>query len=478
MISLFAGLALWISAAPLDLIADASKWSANIDRGGTKMVLGPTADAKLAVRVTTDGGDEDYPKLRLTWPAPQDWTRYSLLRVRLRVTSSDPQVRAKRIAFVFYDDKTRLPDYPGNPMKQQVIAHSIRLNQWVELRDWITTINRSSIRQLDVYVYETGPLHAHEYTWEFAEMRLEEITEDTAVLDGEVYARRELVGRRGRPVGRVATSDGLELGLGDAGDVEVRVDGKVLAPAGAVPTGLLLRDVVAQAAPVMVGGKLEKRGSDIVQRAQLSDLGLAVDAVYRGGREFIEVAGTVENLTLRDRAVTVCFALPVGTKQWVWWDSIANWRTLEGEHELSTLETGLEWGLHGSHSKYPLCALSWPGRAGLSLAIRMDEPVAHRIGYSVSLGLLYIAFDFGMPGLVLVDGKEVPARELKDRPLGKVPFRVLVYRHDPKWGFRSALDRYYSFFPQFFEKRVSREGGWYVWGNAADTPGVVEAGFA
>lgn len=473
-------IAAWLSAAgrSLDLLGGDLRWSANIDSGGTTISLGPTTEAKLAARVVTDGGNEDYPKLGLAWDEPQDWTKYSLLRVRLRLTSDDPHVREKEIAFVFYDDKTRLPDYPGNPMKQQIIKHAIMVGQWVELRDWLTNINRSTIRQIHVYIYELGPLEPHSYTWEFATMQLEEVTGQQAVFDGEVYTRKELVGRRGRPVGRVATADGLRLTVGDAGDISVTVDGKPVGVPGAAPTGILVRDVAAGQVPAMVGGKVRPRGQEILHTARLEKLGLAVEATYRSQGGYLEVIGSVENLTLRDRAVTVYLALPVGKGDWRWWDSISQYREPGEVHELATLETGLEWGFGGAHSRYPLSALSWPGHAGLSVAIRMDEPVVHRIGYSASLGVLYISFDFGLLGYATVDGKEVPARQLRDRPLAKAPFRVLIYRHDPQWGFRSALDRYYSFFPQFFEKRVTREGGWYVWGNIADTPGASEAGFA
>lgn len=467
-----------IFAAPLDLIGDASRWTANIDSGGTTITLGPTPEAKLAARVVTDGPGEDYPKLGLAWDEPQDWTRYSLLRVRLRVTSSHPRVHEKQIAFVFYDEKTRRLDLPDHPMTQQSVAHVVPVGTWIELRDWLTNINRSAIRQIHIYIYELGPWDTHDYTWEFAQIQLEEVTEQTAVLGGEVYAREEMVGRRGRPVGRVATSDGLQLAVGDAGDVAIAVDGRAVGSPTTAPTGILVRDAAASTAPVMVGGKVQRRGQEIVQTARLDKLGLAVQATYRSRGGYIEIAGSVENLTLQDRAVTVCFALPVGKNKWQWWDSVSQYREPGEEHELTTLETGMEWGFLGAHSKYPLSALSLPGRAGLSLAIRMDEPVVHRIGYSVSLGLLYIEFDFGLLGYVPVDGREVPARDLKDRPLARTPFRLLVYRHDPQWGFRSALDRYYSFFPQFFEKRVTREGSWYVWGNAADTPGAIEAGFA
>jgi hypothetical protein len=92
--------------------------------------------------------------------------------------------------------------------------------------------------------------------------------------------------------------------------------------------------------------------------------------------------------------------------------------------------------------------------------------VVHRIAYNPQLRLFYLAIDFGL----------VPESRADGRKLSEAPFRILVYRHDPAWGFRSALQRYYGFFPEFFTKRVNREGGWFVWGNMGKTAGALEAG--
>ena len=37
-------------------------------------------------------------------------------------------------------------------------------------------------------------------------------------------------------------------------------------------------------------------------------------------------------------------------------------------------------------------------------------------------------------------------------------FSFIIYRHDPKWGFRAAAKRYYEFFPDDFKKRAAFEG--------------------
>jgi hypothetical protein len=459
----------------LNLIDDPSQWSAGIDKGSTKMTLAGKGGS-LTVDVAADGGDEDYPKARQSFAEPQDWRPYARLRTRLRVDCQDPSVRRKQIAFVFYDEQTRLPDYPGNPMRQQVIAHSVPVNRWVDLSDWLMTIQRATIRQLDLYLYEVPPVSAHQYRWEFAKLELEKVSGEGVVFDTQVFGSGELKGAVGKPSGSVRTEDGLELTVGSAGEIaRLALDGK---PVGAAtrdcPTGLLVRDAAKGGPPVMVGGEVKQAGKEVRQTARLQDLGLAVSATYRTDPTdptdpaYIEVTGTVADTRGEDRAVTVYLAVPVAAGEWQWWDSMSTARVEAGEvGELSCVETGVGYGLEGSHSKYPLGAVTLPGSFGLSLAVRMDEPVVHRLTYNPRLRLFFIALDFGL----------VPERRVGGRPLSEAAFRILLYRHDPAWGFRSALQRYYELLPDLFTKRVTREGGWYVWGDMSKTEGALEAGF-
>ncbi|MGD9495829.1 MAG: hypothetical protein AB7Y46_05935 [Armatimonadota bacterium] len=457
-------------AEDIDLLADPGVWAGNVDREGPTIALSSTDEAPLVADVTTNGGEEDYPKLRISFAAPEDLNRALRMRTRLRVTSDDPNVTRKRIAFVFYDEQTRRDDLEGRPMTQQIIAHdSVPVGQWLNFTDPLTGIHRSAIRQLDLYIYELPPATAHTYRWEFAELTLQAIEGDAVVFDGEPYGTDELSGGAGAEVGSVATDDGLVIDMGEAGGVAaVRIDGQAVGAADGRPSGLLVRDVAEGGPPVQVGGTLGAVDGAIHQQATLDDLSLSVDATWRSIGECIEVAGIVADLRGEDRAVTLYLALPLAEAPWRWWDDAARSRIEAAPfEELANFEAGAQFGLGGRHSRYPLGCVDAPGLGGLTLAIRMDEPVMHRIAFSPSLRTLFVALDFGL----------VPITNVHGRSLAEAPFRVLIARHDPAWGMRSALARYRALFPEFFERRTQQAGGWYVWGDMQEMPEALEAGF-
>ncbi len=464
--------ALTAGAEELDLIAGAV-WTGNVDHGGTTMAVAPTPEAPLAVTIDADGGPEGYPKLHRAWDGPVDLSRFT----RLRVTCTDPTVRNKAMAFVFYDAKTLREDLPDRPMTQQVIGHTLPVNRWVDLDDWVTGIRRTAIRQMHLYLYAVPPGKAHQYRWEFARLSLTGVGDAGVPFDTGVYAAGDFTApplppEGGGPALSVATDDGLRLEFGPAsalGIAAVAADGQVLGSGGQRPTGLLVRDAAGDGPPVPVAGELTGGQGVVRQSARLDALGLEVKAEFAGQGSILDIRGTVTDLRSQDRAVTVYFAIPLAQGPWQWWDSIAAARTADNRaEEYSHLETGLAYGTGGAHSRYPLGAVTLPGRAGLTLAVRMDEPVVHRIACNPALGLFYIAADFALVSETAADG----------RSLATAPFHFLLYRHDPAWGFRAALQRYYSFFPEFFTRRVPREGGWYVWGEMAKTEGALEAGFA
>jgi len=456
-------------AAEIDLVADPAAWSANVDRAGPTVELASTDEAPLVAGVVADGGAEDYPKLRLSFDEPQDWSRCLRLRSRLRLLSDDPTVSRKRICFVLYDDRHRHADLDGHPMVQQTIDHSVPVGEWLTFRDSLADLHREAIRRLDIYIYESPPGGEHAYRWEIAELALEPIEGDAVIFDGEPYGTGELSGDPGAEVGSVASGDGLELLLGDAGGVrEIAVAGSAVGAASGRISGLLVRDVAEGSAPVQVGGTLTPRDGAIEQRAALDQMGLSVDATWRGAGDRVEVLGTVADLRGEDRAVTVYLALPLGEARWTWWDDAAHARSQAGElEEPANYESGALYGLDGRHSRYPLGCVDLGDLAGLTLAVRMDEPVVHRIALNHSLRTLYMALDFGL----------VPIENVHGRSLSQAAFRVLIYRHDPAWGMRSAVARYRAIFPEFFERRTDAAGGWYVWGDMQEMPEALQAGF-
>jgi len=459
----------------LTLLPPARSWLPGIDRGQTKMDLSPTADAPLAVSVAVDGVAEDYPKLTTSWEQPQDWQQYTRLRMKVRVTCDDPAQRQRRLAIVMYDANTLREDLPDKPMTQQSLNHNVPVGRWMEYSDWLLTIHRGAIRQMQLYLYEEPSTKPTTFKWEFAQLQLEGVGDQAVAFDTEVYATKSFAAPASAQGGGVVGSGkGLRLTLDGSGALRrVEQDGKTLGDAGRSPSGLMVRDVTLTDPPVMVGGTVTKagpKGQDAHQSAKLDQLGLAVDATYRDTGQYLEVTGKVADLRGADRAVTVYLALPVGAGDWQWWDSAATARTDAGAiGEFSAVEQGVQYGLNGMHSKYPLGAITLPGQAGLTLAVRMDEPVVHRIGYSPKLGLFYLALDFGL----------VPEKTLKGQSLSEAPFRFLVYPHDPRWGFRSALQRYYDFFPEFFTNRIpgDKQGGWFVWGQMQKMEGALAAGF-
>lgn len=459
-----------VSAAPgtLDLLAGPGKWGAGIDGGGSKLTLGAGPEAKLSLKVVTDGRTEDYPKLVLDLGATTDWESYQRLRLRLRVVCEDKAIRTKRLTLVFYDDQTRRDDLPGRPMTQQCVSLAVPTNTWLDLKPWLLGIHRKTMRTLAVYLYEDPELPVHTYQWEFARFELEQVAGGMMRLDGGIYPAAKPATATVTPAGRVGTDDGLGLALGQGGEVaEITDRGQSVAGPSALG-GLLVRDATSGDAPVPVGGQVTSGPNGLQQTATVPSLQVAVDATWKGDGNAIEVRGTLRDLRRADRAITLLVALPLAEAPWQWWDS-AELSRVGGPtgDELSVFEGGLEYGWNGQHSKYPLGAVSLPGRAGLTLAIRMDEPVVHRIVYNPGLRLFFLALDFGL----------VPESNAKGKPLSVAPFRVLISRHDPQQGFRSALKRYYERYPEFFTKRTRRDGGWFVWGEVAKMDGALDAGF-
>ena len=460
----------------VNLLPPGQAWTANTDGGGTKMTLQPGPDAPLGVRITADGGKEDYPKLRVEFQDPQDWTKYTRLRMRVRVNTQDTTVSARRMAIVIYDDKYRHEEMAGHPMWQQGFEHNVPVGRWLDTTDWLISTRRTAIKQVDLYLYEEPAPAGATFTWEFAQLQVEGVGDQAVALDTEIYGAKSFAPLPAASAGgaTVGTARGLRLSLDGRGVIRrVEQGGETVSAAGKSPAGLLVRDVTLDDPPALVGGTISKTGPggrDVRQVAKLAKLGLAVDATYRDAGQYLEVTGKVADLRGADRAVTVYLALPVGAGGWQWWDSAATARTVaDAEGEFAYLERGMQFGLNGLHSKYPLGAVTLPGKAGLSLAVRMDEPVVHRIGYSPKLQLFYLALDFGL----------VPQKTIKGKSLSEAPFRFLVYPHDPQWGFRSALQRYYAFCPEFFTNRVpaDKQGGWFVWGEMQKMAGAKEAGF-
>ena len=107
-------------------------------------------------------------------------------------------------------------------------------------------------------------------------------------------------------------------------------------------------------------------------------------------------------------------------------------------------------------SKLPLVSLRLGGEDHLALAVPATK---------------LAIFDFRQRG----DAVELRYRfgftaDAKPHLNMRAPFACILYRTDPAWHFRSALARYYAFFPKPFEPFARKQGGWFFAAATKDLP--------
>jgi hypothetical protein len=248
---------------------------------------------------------------------------------------------------------------------------------------------------------------------------------------------------------QLSTRDGLKLTLRDNIITSLQLDGEELgAPS---PSGFLVRDFAADSDVYAFTG------------GDCKELGLSVQASFNAAKDHLAIEGRVTDTTGRDRAVTLLFALPLDATDWQWGDDARRSRLIDGSGEFANT-VSLRCGANGKMSLYPLAAV-WSERAGLALALDMDHPAQYRLVYHAGTRQFFIAYDFGLTK----DTARFPS---------SADFRFVLYRFDPRWGFRAALQKYYDLFPQHFVKRVTREGVWMPFSDIASVPDFDDFGFA
>ena len=188
----------------------------------------------------------------------------------------------------------------------------------------------------------------------------------------------------------------------------------------------------------------EPGGKVCHQRLSMRDEGLQFTLKYVPGPDHIRVEGEVRDThtPTRNRALRLCYTLPVGAAGWWWHDDIRTRRRIEAA---GVYRKGFSCAGHDV-STYPFSCIS-DGASGLALGVPMDWPRMEGRTYSAERGYR-TTFDVGLSPLTAKIGA------------GRATFAFVIYRADPQWGFRSAAAKYYGMFPQFFVKRAEREGCW------------------
>ncbi len=254
----------------------------------------------------------------------------------------------------------------------------------------------------------------------------------------------------GTAVAEAATKDELRLAMDGNGQIaSLRTGGRELA----VPaqSGFYLQDVAADSDLVRFQGVVGPPAAGMWVRQEGKALGVELNAEIKGQGGYLDISGHLHDTTGEDRAVTVYFALPIDATGGTWYETLATSSRIADAGEVHV-------------SRYPWGALT-TGKTGLCLAMPLDSPRVFRIGYNSDFKQFFIAFDFGLTP----ETKKFPS---------SADFRFLLYQFDPEWGLRAALAKYYALFPQWFEKRVEREGIWMPFGSIKNVPGWEDFGFA
>ena len=242
---------------------------------------------------------------------------------------------------------------------------------------------------------------------------------------------------------QIKTADNLSMDVADGGKlVGLCLDGQSVLNSKSGHAGIFVRDVKANSQFAAAHGRLTKIGNGIAISSYVGQLDLKVDANIVSKGKYIEISGLVSDMSRSDRAITVYFGIPLATKNWELADG------LDSEIDIDSKNVQQEY----IQTLYPVSTISNQKQGGLTLAIRMDEPRVFRFGYNTAQNIYFVAMDFAL----------TPVNNVHNVSLSQAPFRILLYRNSGRWAFRSALERYYQLFPQFFNHRVQRPGGWGI----------------
>jgi hypothetical protein len=277
---------------------------------------------------------------------------------------------------------------------------------------------------------------------------------------GSVSSTTEFQPLPRRATARVITSDGLVLGFTNGGELaEFTVDKKSFL--GTAPGGFWVRDVAAAGPWMRITGRAWQDGKAVRLEGELPSASLRLIARLTPRPGTVDVSGTLQDTTGADRAVSLCFVLPLLRADRVWHDDIVRSTPAVTQREFSNARG---WPAGARMSSYPLASIT-SAELGLTLAATMDCPRVCRFVYNTWFNVFYVGYDFGL------------AREPVQFP-SRADFRFALYRHAPEWGFRAAVQGYYDRFPQCFVQRLKRGGIWMAFADIGKVEHNEDFGFA
>jgi hypothetical protein len=339
----------------------------------------------------------------------------------------------------------------GTPLWGETASFRCGTHDW-EQREFVV-LPAKPVKTVTVY----GLFRGHSGKVWFDDFSLEEMRtegEQTLFFQGVPVTLASDLPQPSGSAWTAATRDGLALAGRDSRVTSLQVEGRELI--GPKPTasgsigGFLARDVAAN--------------SDFCsfEAGECRELGLKLKATFESAKEHCVIHGKISDLTKKDRAVTLVFALPIEANGWQWGDDIRRHREIQGRQEYAN-NVGVQCGATGTMSLYPLAAIS-NDKLGLALAIDMAQPAQYRLFYHAGSRQLAIAYDFGL------------AAETERFP-GSAEFRFVLYRFEPRWGFRAAYQKLAEIYPDYFVTRAHDQGLWMPFTDIGRVEGWRDFGF-
>lgn len=255
-----------------------------------------------------------------------------------------------------------------------------------------------------------------------------------------VKANPPILAKTPPPPATHATEDGFSLALSGTEVANVKCGAVEVAPR--MTGGFFARDVAVNSDLYAFEGGLS------------TNLDLKLSSSIRTMPNHLVVEGTMEDISGRDRAITLMFGVPVEMRNWSWTDDLRNSRIISGPEEYQNV-VPVEAGATGQMSRYPVGAIV-SERHGLALGLDPASPALFRIGFHGGLKQFFLAYDFAL----VKDTVRFPRA---------VHFRFVIFRFDPQPGFRAAWQKYCTLFPETSTVRAPQQG---LWAPLADVKSI------
>ena len=241
------------------------------------------------------------------------------------------------------------------------------------------------------------------------------------------------------------TQNGLSLSMNNGRVSALGLDERDVK--SAAPGGFLVRDV-ANASDYYALGE----GDNAALKLNLKTKITAAD-------DHIVVEGSVADLSGFDRAISLVFALPIDARGWTWDQTMRETARIDEDEKSNTVSFFA--GANGRASLYPLANIH-DARSGLAMALDPAYAAQNRLAVNGATRQFTLTYDFGLA---------------PEKPTAN--FRFVIYRTDPKWGFRDALAQMNALFPQTYQARgaAKKQGLWMPFTDIRKVEGWQDFGF-